>query len=307
MINISPVLFTFSFLIFIVSCDRNLMLAETTEPKQQPEMVDGFIANSYRFHDQQHVVYEALSNQSSKPPIIILHQLPGLSEETLAYAKTLSNDFSVYLPLLFGETGMNSLLKGLYFIFTNGHWFPSENKPIHAWLKQFSYTISSNHPEQKMAVIGMCLTGNTPLAMLENPQINSVVVSQPTLPIIALSDKKQKSLDLSAQERAIMQQRLNSDDIKILGLRFQNDGLADRKKHLYLKQTYPVKFIDQEICNTDYAPFNLSENEHSVLIDSWNINLSENHPVNNRRFQVRKFLGSRLLNRGTEPMSHTCL
>ena len=46
-----------------------------------------------------------LHDGTSKPPVLLLHELTGLSPGTLAYAEELSKDFTVYVPLLFGEKG----------------------------------------------------------------------------------------------------------------------------------------------------------------------------------------------------------
>jgi len=44
-----------------------------------------------------------LHDGTDKPPVLLLHELTGLSPGTLAYAEELSKDFTVYVPLLFGE------------------------------------------------------------------------------------------------------------------------------------------------------------------------------------------------------------
>lgn len=58
-----------------------------------------------------HSVY-CLHDGTSKPPMLLLHELTGLSQGTLAYAEELSKDFTVYVPLLFGEKGSPLLRVG---------------------------------------------------------------------------------------------------------------------------------------------------------------------------------------------------
>src|ERR1022692_869016 len=47
-----------------------------------------------------HPVY-CLGADRSKPPVVLLHELTGLSQETLDYAESLSADFTIYVPMLF--------------------------------------------------------------------------------------------------------------------------------------------------------------------------------------------------------------
>jgi hypothetical protein len=58
--------------------------------------------------------------------VLLLHEPTGLSPGTLAYAEELSKDFTVYVPLLFGEKGTFSLASGLwaYWLRGNVEFFP---------------------------------------------------------------------------------------------------------------------------------------------------------------------------------------
>lgn len=46
-----------------------------------------------------------LEGERSKPPLLLLHELNGLTPETFRYATELSKDFTVYIPMLFGTKG----------------------------------------------------------------------------------------------------------------------------------------------------------------------------------------------------------
>lgn len=86
-------------------------------------------ANSYEslpISDAQceisHKVYIFGNKNAAKPPVLLLHELPGLSDQTIEYAKFLAKDFAVYAPLLFGEFGQDSAFKGLMSYTFNGEW-----------------------------------------------------------------------------------------------------------------------------------------------------------------------------------------
>ena len=86
-----------------------------TECFDQPFSHEGITHSVFCFNDQ-----------SSKPPVLLLNELTGLSPGTLAYAEELSNDFTAYLLLLFGEQGKLSLTSGLWAYWLRGtmEYFP---------------------------------------------------------------------------------------------------------------------------------------------------------------------------------------
>ena len=70
------------------------------------------------------------------------------------------------------------------------------------WLRKFVAEIGRRHPQQTIGIIGNCLTGTLPLALLDNPQVTRVVLAQPTLPMrtnIGLGDKE----DLAISQRRV--------------------------------------------------------------------------------------------------------
>jgi len=59
----------------------------------------------------------------SRPPLLILHELPGLSHQTLEFGKRVARvEFTVYLPVLFGKPVSSSDVGGLRTLYTT----PSE-------------------------------------------------------------------------------------------------------------------------------------------------------------------------------------
>lgn len=153
-----------------------------------------------------------LNDGTSKPPVLLLHELSGLSQGTLAYAEELSKDFTVYVPMLFGEKGKFSLLSGfqaywfhgLVEFFPGGEWgVPSHGStPIVNWLLGVVQKIGERHNAQHIGIIGNCMTGPIPLALLDNPRVTAVAVAQPALPMRfwGYTDADRKSLGLSADD-----------------------------------------------------------------------------------------------------------
>src|SRR3954447_9930431 len=78
---------------------------------------------TYEDNDKRvsHDVYRVGSDRS-KPPVILLHELDGPSARIFEYAESLSTDFTVYVPIFFGEVNRSSWINGLGEVLFNGEW-----------------------------------------------------------------------------------------------------------------------------------------------------------------------------------------
>lgn len=244
-----------------------------------------------------HSVY-CLNDDTSKPPVLLLHELTGLSPGTLAYAEELSKDFTVYVPMLFGEEGKFSLLSGLqaYWFrgivgfFPGGEWgVPSHGSaPIVNWLRGVAQTIGERHHAQTMGIIGNCMTGPMPLALLDNPKVTAVVVAQPALPMRFwyYTEADKKSLGLSEDDI----EKAKESKAKIYALRFEMDCIAHPEKHKTLSDTFGNRFIDAEIPSTAYEVAGKRVNAHSTLIGGWKEHDQTGQASRDARERVRTFL-----------------
>lgn len=233
------------------------------------------------------------NDKSGKPPVLLLHELPGLSPGALSYAEELSEDFTVYVPLLFGKKGETSFLnwEGL-----GAYWFTSEwdisaesGAPIVNWLRDVVRAVEKQHLGQRIGIIGNCMTGSFPLALLNNPQVGAVVVAQPALPMSFFwwpTESDKQSLGLSKLDHDAMQ----NSTAKIYGVRFQNDCIADQKKHQWLKDKFPTRFRDGEIKEEDYKESDEPTKAHSTLIGSWKAPGKLGKASRKAREQVHNFL-----------------
>ncbi|MBM4128285.1 MAG: hypothetical protein FJ247_13285 [Nitrospira sp.] len=239
-----------------------------------------------------------LDGGTDKPPVILLHEMTGLTPGTLAYAEELSKDFTVYVPLLFGETGRFSPASGLWAYWfrgmaefgLGGEWGVPTNgsAPIVSWLRGAVQTIGNRHAQQRIGIIGNCMTGPIPLALLDHPRVRAAVVAQPALPMRFwwYTDTDRTSLGLSADDLEIAKQ----SPAKIYGLRFETDCMADRAKHLTLRHEFGDRFLDGEIPASAYQPDGNPINVHSTLIGSWKASEATRQPSREARERVRAFL-----------------
>ncbi|MCS6290248.1 MAG: hypothetical protein H8K10_14935 [Nitrospira sp.] len=270
---------------------------------------DGFKADSVA-----HPVYCFLGDRT-KPPVLLLHELPGLSGKTLDYARELSKEFTVYVPLLFGEWNSQSTWHGFLITFgLNREWWGLESgeSKIVGWLRAVAREIERLHPQQPIGVIGNCLTGSLPLALLDNSSIHAVVLAQPTLPlsIFRNDDEVRKSLGISKDD---IEQAINSS-AKIFFVRFEQDcvskpekletvwktfskeGVPDRVTCLVIPPRDPSERqrIDENVPDLARCQVILSdqlpEHAHSTLIGEWHAAGDPGKASREAREEVRRFL-----------------
>lgn len=253
---------------------------------------DGFKAASVA-----HPVYCFLRDRT-KPPILLLHELPGLSGKTLEYARELSQDFTVYAPLLFGKPNSQSNWHGFLITFgLKGEWrgLESGTSDVVTWLRAVVSELEREHQGQSIGVIGNCLTGSLPLALLDNKQIHAVVLAQPTLPLTFFRNDKTVRASLGISEGEIEQAKKstarNERPAKIFYTRFDKDCISkwEKQETVWDLFTERGKFPDRAhkwVIPYDKYPVN---NAHSTLIGEWRVGES-GKATNDAHEEVRRFL-----------------
>lgn len=232
-------------------------------------------------------------SQSSdrKPPVLLLHELPGLSGKTLHYAEELSRDFTVYVPLLFGELNMHSVSWGLTAFWLNGEWrgLESGDSKIVPWLRAVVAEIERVHPQQRIGVIGNCLTGSLPLALLGNQRIHAVVLAQPTLPLTIFDNSSEARSSLGISQDELAQAKQSS--AKILYLRFEQDCIAKPEKRWKVWDLFTERGKFPERVHKWVIPYEKHpvEHAHSTLIGEWRVGES-GKATNDAHEEVRRFL-----------------
>lgn len=281
------------FLMLLSACAHHSSSSYTgTDRKPKPESNYKKLPIPESGDEIQHNVYIFGDENPSKPPVLLLHELPGLSQQTIEYATFLSEDFTVYVPLLFGEFRDSSFTKGVFEYAFNGEWnawsAQEEKRPIVVWLGRVLDQIHAKHKEQPVGVIGMCFTGALPLALMDKPYVKAVVVAQPTLPFIGSDD----DLGISPLELGTAIDRVIKDGVKVYVLRFRHDLISKRDKHHVLIKRFGASHIaDLEIKDGEYSYPGADEpifmNSHSTLTFPGN---PPPLPINHKREDVRKLL-----------------
>jgi len=226
-------------------------------------------------------VYVSRASAPGAPPVVLLHEMPALSADVLDLGRRLAEQgFTVYVPLLFGRPDDNpqnellGLTRGIA-LRADPKWRAGRgdvHRPIIDEIATLCRKeILPHHPGQRLGVIGMCLTGVFPIALLRESDlpVAAPVVSQPAIPLPSCTEAAQSETGISPDEMQLILRNVAHDNIEILGFRFELDKVSPEKRFEVLKREFNVKdrhFIDCTVRKSDYvSQGHLSDRAHSVL------------------------------------------
>ena len=132
--------------------------------------------------DIEHPIYSA----GEGPPVIVLHELPGMVEQCLDLGLILAERFRVHLPLLFGEPGEFAMGKNILRLCVSREinlFAARKTSPVVDWLRALCRKVKTDSGAKGIGVVGMCLTGGFALALVAEESVLAPVVAQPGLPL----------------------------------------------------------------------------------------------------------------------------
>jgi len=227
------------------------------------------------------------------PGVVILHELPGMTDACSAFAEEVAREFTVYLPLMFGKPGDYAPLRSLvrlcigreFRLFAHGG-----GSPIADWMRALCRKVHLDCGGPGVGVIGMCLSGNFALSLMADPSVLAPVASQPSLPL-GLSRRSREALAVTQAEMDAAIARAQSG-VTLLGLRFSDDKLCPRERFETLQQAFGPAFVEIEIDSSKGNRWGIRPGAHSVLTDDF---VDESgHPTREARDAVLAFLRERL-------------
>ena len=201
----------------------------------------------------------------SGPPVIFLHELPGLTDEDLEAAKKVSGlGYTVVVPLFFGKPGGdgNALLNALAWCERSQFACNEGNRtsPHVVWLRDLTRSARQRWSAGRgVAVIGMCLTGAFPVALLSEPDVVAAVLCQPTIPFNAMTrfgwGTDTSALGVSPEDL----KQAKSSKAPLLGLRYVGDWRSRPPRFERLVKEFEGRFFRLDIEAT------ASGSHHSTL------------------------------------------
>lgn len=199
----------------------------------QPAAIEGFSQYSFGAETPRWVYTRG---PKGRPAVIVLHELPGMVDECIELARELSSPhcdhagYQVHMPLLFGSPGeTESLTRMIRFGWCMRNemelFARASTSPITQWIANLVNEAAGRAGVDRVAVIGMCLTGGLVFGVLAEPKVAGVVASQPSLPI-GVTKRVRRDLGLSPNDRT----RNLEAGKKILALRYRDDWRCPRSR-----------------------------------------------------------------------------
>jgi dienelactone hydrolase len=214
--------------------------------------------------------------RGSGPAVIVIHEMPGLHPLVLRFAsRVAAAGMTVFCPHLFGEAGkeirplnsVGTMLKGICIRREFDVWSTDRSSPIVDWLRALARQAHAECGGRGVGAVGMCFTGNFALAMMTEPAVVAPVLSQPSLPLPMGPGKARRgaAIGVSPAELKCARQRLEDEDLIMLGLRFEGDSYVPPERFAALRAALGPRFEAVELDPKDAAPNQLMAMPHSVL------------------------------------------
>jgi len=175
--------------------------------------------------------------RGSGSPVVLIQELPGIGQETLRLAdKLIDAGHEVVMPHLFGPLGKISIGGNLARVMCMRKEFrlmaTDASSPVADWLRLLCRQVRDTRGVDGVGVIGMCLTGNFAITLIDDDSVLAAVASQPAMPFF-----KQGALHMSPQEIAS-----SRDALEVKGpmrvLRFEDDPLSTVEKSECIHRTF---------------------------------------------------------------------
>lgn len=245
-------------------------------------LLDGFKRYPFLHEGLCHDVYSI----GKGPPVIVLHELPGLGRAVVDFARRLvENGFQVHLPHLFGTVGKRQALKNYKALCVSQEFAKlaaGVSAPITCWLRELAKRISEESSGCAVGAVGMCLTGAFVIPLILEPCVVAPVISQPSIPFSTIylctglgGTKWGCQLNVSDAEIAAAATRLGHENITLLAFRFEEDRLCPKTRFDRLREEFRSQLEAHEYeCGSTlrrwFAP------RHSVLTEEYSASPHEN-------------------------------
>lgn len=251
-----------------------------------------------------------LYRKGSGPAVVVLTEMPGLSPQVFGFADRLVEvGCTVVLPDLYGTAGRDPLAGST--LSSAGYALKSmiggcvsrdfatfaldRTSPIARWLRPLAAAEHERCGGPGVGVVGMCFSGGFALAMATDPSVVAPVMSQPSLPL-PVTKKHRRAVDTSDAELDIVAARCAAGDLRVLGLRFNDDPVVPAERFAFLRDRLGDSFLGIELEQADGNPDGLESPlirvHHSVLTTALNDEPGE--PTRAALDQVIEFLVTRL-------------
>jgi dienelactone hydrolase len=254
----------------------------------------GFTETTFTHDGVTRAVYAG----GSGPAVIVVHEVPGLHPQVIAFARRVVDaGFSVRMPSLFGTPARDvsvgytiATLAKLCVAKEFAAFSLDRTSPIISWLRRLAAEAHVECGGPGVGAVGMCFTGGFALGMMVDDTMLAPVLSQPSLPF-PVSPARRRSVGISDADLVRVKERA-AQGACLLGLRFTDDKAVPPERFDALRRELGDAFIAVEIDSSKGNPHGIPRSAHSVLTQHF---VDEpDHPTREALDRVLAFFDERL-------------
>src|SRR3954471_7074603 len=183
--------------------------------------------------------------RGSGPGVVLLPEIPGMTPQVMGLANHLVDaGFTVAVPSLFGEPGRP--LSAGYALRTIAKacitrefaaFARNADRPIAEYVRALARHLHGEVGGKGVGVIGMCFSGGFALAAAVEPAVLAPVGSQPSVPF-PVSRSRKHDLGMSEREQAAVAERVRTEGLCLVGLRFSEDSASPADRFTELEKAF---------------------------------------------------------------------
>ena len=243
----------------------------TSHNVNTPDELKDFQIRELTFEEKTKRVYCS----GSGPGVIVIAEIPGISPHVARFSRWVRDaGFTVYMPSLFGRDGAIPTAQEGKEIFEKAcisHEFKAfasnESSPVTTWLRALAALAHQECLGPGVGAVGMCFTGNFALSMMLEPAMIAPVMCEPSLPL-----DNPSGLAIAPEELSTIADRLKTDDLTVMGYRFEGDSFCQAERFAAYSQALGKNFIGRVLPDSagnqkDLPPFakDVVGHPHSVV------------------------------------------
>ena len=270
-------------------------MTASSSPAPSSDVLAGWAAEPFTNAGLTHTIH----SRGSGPGVVLLPELPGTTPEVLGLAEHLVGaGFTVDVIDLFGEPGRplspgyvarslaSVCISREFRAFAKG-----ADRPVAEYVRVAARRLHDRVGGPGVGVIGMCFSGGFALASAVEPAVLAPVASQPGVPFPVTAGHR-RDIGMSEREADAIGERVRTEGLCLMGLRFSEDSASPRDRFRALRATFGDGWLPVQLNSRPGNEAGIGSNEHSVLT-SKDVE-TPGHPTHEAREQVVGFLRQRL-------------
>ena len=271
----------------------------TPKNVNQPDGLEDFKVRKMTFES----ITKRVFCSGTGPAVVVIAEIPGISPHVARFSRWVRDaGFTVYMPSLFGRDGAipsASEGKDIFERACISHEFKAfasnESSPVTSWLRGLAKLAHQECGGPGVGAVGMCFTGNFALSMMLEPAVVAPVMCEPSLPL-----DNPAGLAIAPEELKTIANRLNNEDLTVMGYRFEGDSFCQAERFAAYSQALGPNFIGRVLPDSagnqkDLPPFAKEVVGHPHSVVTTNLIDEAGQPTLAAKDEIIAFMKRRLL------------